>query len=568
MAVTSIWRVHGSVGKVLDYVENAEKTTAVSTGDSDLSDVIDYAIQQHKTSQTQVRDGEEVVQRFVSGINCHPSTAGMEMQKVKKFYGKEDGVIAYHGYQSFAPGEATPEIAHEIGVKLARQLWGDRYQVLVATHLDRANHLHSHFVINTVSFVDGIKYHRTKQDYKEMQRVSDALCKEYGLSVIRNPKGRGMTYNEWIAEKEGKPTLRGVIRSDIDRAILASTTQQNFQEAMQAMGYTFKTRAPDGQPLKYPALNPPGAKGYFRFHRLGSGYSLTEILDRVYDNVRRQTPFPEADRMAKQRNPFIPYPKAKGIHALYLRYCYELRMSYSGEAADQVVRLSLNGVEVAAKLSGSAAKQLAIMIYAILKDQKKTKGKIRLTNMLRSGKELKVFAVKDGDLQKFCEEAKKYGVLYCVLKDKNATDGITDIMVRAEDAAKVNRIFTRFGLATVDLASLKTELVKEQDKARTEEDADVRSGSDKPHNDDFVKELFGENPEKHIVEENPQTGRNEAERPSESTLPNRRGEEIFSDSRPSVREAMKQIRQEKAARQPQNTIADKVVEKITKGKER
>ena len=243
-------------------------------------------------------------------------------------------------------------------------------------------------------------------------------------------------------------------------------------------------------------------------------------------------------------------------------------MSYSGEAADQVVRLSLNGVEVAAKLSGSAAKQLAIMIYAILKDQKKTKGKIRLTNMLRSGKELKVFAVKDGDLQKFCEEAKKYGVLYCVLKDKNATDGITDIMVRAEDAAKVNRIFTRFGLATVDLASLKTELVKQQDKARTEEDADVRSGSDKPHNDDFVKELFGKDPEKHIVEENPQTGRNEAERPSESTLPNRRGEEIFSDSRPSVREAMKQIRQEKAARQPQNTIADKAVKKITKGKER
>ena len=208
------------------------------------------------------------------------------------------------------------------------------------------------------------------------------------------------------------------------------------------------------------------------------------------------------------------------------------------------------------------------MIYAILKDQKKTKGKIRLTNMLRSGKELKVFAVKDGDLQKFCQEAKKYGVLYCVLKDKNASDGITDIMVRAEDAAKVNRIFTRFGLATVDLASLKTELVKEQDKARTEEDADVRSGSDKPHNDDFVKELLGEDPEKHIVEENPQTGRTEAEHPSESTSLNRWGEEIFLDNPPSVRETMKVIRQERAAHQPQNTIADKVVEKIAKGKER
>ena len=135
-----------------------------------------------------------------------------------------------------------------------------------------------------------------------MQRASDALCKEYGLSVIRNPKGRGKTYSEWAAEKDGKPTLRSIIRSDIDRAILASTTQRNFQEAMQAMGYTFKTRTPDGQPLKYPALRPPGAKGYFRFHRLGPGYSLTEILDRVYDNVRRQTPFPEEDRMARMPN--------------------------------------------------------------------------------------------------------------------------------------------------------------------------------------------------------------------------------------------------------------------------
>ena len=187
--------------------------------------------------------------------------------------------------------------------------------------------------------------------------------------------------------------------------------------------------------------------------------------------------------------------------------------------------------------------------------------------MLRSGKELKVFAVKDGDLQKFCQEAKKYGVLYCVLKDKNASDGITDIMVRAEDAAKVNRIFTRFGLATVDLASLKTELVKEQDKARTEEDADMQPGSDKPHNDDFVRELFGEDPEKHIVEENPQIGRAEAERPSESTSQSRWAAEMSSD-RPSVREAMKIIRQKRAASQPQNTIAEKAVEKISKGKER
>ena len=106
--------------------------------------------------------------------------------------------------------------------------------------------------------------------------------------------------------------------------------------------------------------------------------------------------------------------------------------SYSGDAAEQVVRMSLEGTEVAVRLAGSGAKQLAILLYAVLKDQKKTRGKIRLTNMLRSGKELKVFAVKDQDIQKFCVEAKKYGVLYTVLKDRDANDGLTDVMVRAE----------------------------------------------------------------------------------------------------------------------------------------
>ena len=126
-------------------------------------------------------------------------------------------------------------------------------------------------------------------------------------------------------------------------------------------------------------------------------------------------------------------------------------MNTAGDAAEQIVKMSLNGVEVAAKITGTGAKELAMMIYAILKDQKKTKGKTRLTNMLRSEKPLKVFAVKDSELQLFCKEAKKYGVLYCVLKDKDAGDGLTDIMVRAEDASKINRIFERFKLATVDV---------------------------------------------------------------------------------------------------------------------
>ncbi len=151
----------------------------------ELSDVIRYAVNSEKTQETSSEDGAPL-HRFVSGINCSPSTARDEMLAVKKRFGKENGTVAYHGYQSFAPGEATSELAHEIGVKLATRLWGDRYQVIVATHLDKENHLHNHFVLNTVSFADGIKYHRTRKDYHEMQTVSDALCREYGLSVIEH----------------------------------------------------------------------------------------------------------------------------------------------------------------------------------------------------------------------------------------------------------------------------------------------------------------------------------------------------------------------------------------------
>ena len=245
-------------------------------------------------------------------------------------------------------------------------------------------------------------------------------------------------------------------------------------------------------------------------------------------------------------------------------------MNTSGEAAEQVMRMSLEGAEILIKLTGSGAKNAAVLLYSIYKEQNKTRGKERLTNMLRSGKELKVFAVKDGDLEKFCVEAKKYGVLYCVLKDKNATDGITDIMVRAEDAAKVNRIFTRFGLATVDLAAVKTEIVKEQEKGRAS-DAPAASeqsaeDSSRPHNDDFVKELFSQTQD--YVEENPQNGRTKAESPSGNTLPSKWDDGISSEGRPSVREALKQIRQEQAEKKEQKTIAEKTVEKITKGKER
>ena len=138
-------------------------------------------------------------------------------------------------------------------------------------------------------------------------------------------------------------------------------------------------------------------------------------------------------------------------------------MNPGGDTADQMAKMTLEGIEVAAKISGSAAKSLAAMLYAMLNDKKKVKGKTRLDALLRSGKELKVFALRHDDLKVFCEEAKRYGVLYSVLKEKNNTDGICDIMVRAEDAAKISRIVDKFELATIDTKAIRESIMSQKE---------------------------------------------------------------------------------------------------------
>ena len=267
-------------------------------------------------------------------------------------------------------------------------------------------------------------------------------------------------------------------------------------------------------------------------------------------------------------------------------------MSYSGDAAEQVVRLSLETGEVAVKLAGEGAKQLAILLYAILREQKKTKGKTRLTNMLRSGKELKVFAVKDSDLQLFCREAKKYGVLYCVLKDRDATDGITDIMVRAEDASKINRIFERFNLATVDMAEIRSEIERSRQEQQaevpeapaaaepmTEQEVDElldamlspppeRNTPDPEQGkDEFLAAVLGVSPTREEGQtENPTEGRIEKSRQSEPTSkPKEPTAPGTSDpqerSRPSVRQELKEI----TAEQKEKAAKGKEQSKPTKG---
>lgn len=329
MAVTSIWRVNGWLGKVVNYVENPDKTVNPEfTGKVDLAeresqnldDVIAYAINSRKTQKT--KEELEVLERFVSGVNCHPATAREEMMAVKKHFGKEDGTIAYHGYQSFAPEEATPEIAHQIGVELARRLWGDKYQVVVATHLDKANHLHNHFVLNTVSFIDGIKYHRTAKDYHDLQAASDELCREYGLSVIENPQpGKGKHYGEWRAGQEQRPTWRGLVRSDVDEAIRQAMTERQFFENLHRKGYEIKM----GKDI---SVRPPGKERFVRLARnFGENYTMEGIRRRILEQTKAAKPLPEPVPKSKHYRMSGNWQTRKrvtGFRALYFHYCYLL----------------------------------------------------------------------------------------------------------------------------------------------------------------------------------------------------------------------------------------------------
>lgn len=215
-------------------------------------------------------------------------------------------------------------------------------------------------------------------------------------------------------------------------------------------------------------------------------------------------------------------------------------MNTSGDAAESIVRMSLQGFEVAVKLTGSGAKNVAAIMIAMLKDQKQTKGKTRLTSMLKSGKELKVFTVKEEDLRKFTEEAKRYGVLFCALKGKGKSlDGMVDIMVRAEDASKINRIVDRFNLATVDTASIKSEIQKSKDSK--DKGVVIKSVEERIVDDILSKPISREENDMST----PQVAKTEKNPPSEPILNNKnKSDKGTKSEKPSVREEIKSIKEE------------------------
>ena len=157
-----------------------------------------------------------------------PDTALQEMRNTKNQFFKTTGIQCFHGVQSFIKGEVTPEQAHEIGIKLAEELWGDKFQVVVSTHLNTDN-LHNHFVLNSVSFLDGKRFCNTKKDYATMRKASDKICEEYGLSVLRQEE----KYNKYATSS----LYKELMKNSIDYAIANAKDYNEFIKILQDLDY-------------------------------------------------------------------------------------------------------------------------------------------------------------------------------------------------------------------------------------------------------------------------------------------------------------------------------------------
>lgn len=242
MATTKIWKFKSRLDSLIDYTMNGEKTKN---------------------------------KLFVSGINCMPDTAFLEMTNVKKQFFKTGGIECFHGYQSFVEREVTPEQAHEIGVKLAEELWGDKFQIVVSTHINTDN-IHNHFVLNSVSFLDGKRFCNTKKDYALMRKTSDKLCSEYGLSILKQEE----KYDKYATSS----LYKELMKDSIDYAIASSKNYNEFIKILEDLDYIVTDKNNSLSVRREPYKRNTRIERQF-----GKHYSKENIYKRILET---QTSFP------------------------------------------------------------------------------------------------------------------------------------------------------------------------------------------------------------------------------------------------------------------------------------
>ena len=322
MATTKLWKVVKRMDHVIGYAANKEKTKVIEFNNhfemivEDLRDVIDYARNTDKTEK----------EYFVSGINCEPDSAYEEMKDVKEFYHKEDKILAFHGYQSFVQGEVSPELAHKIGVQLAKEMWGDRFQVLVTTHLN-TDHIHNHLVLNSVSFKDGLKYYSNRTNTAILRHTSDEICKEYGLSVLPEKpcKKSKINFDNYYKKSLYNDNYSNNAKRDLDLAIRQAYSYDDFLYLMKKLDYEIIFRAG-----KISLRKEPYQRNIRIERRYGEDYSIENIKRRILEEQAVRVPFIESVyNYRKVKYPFAKRhkrAKAKGFIALYYHYCYLLKV--------------------------------------------------------------------------------------------------------------------------------------------------------------------------------------------------------------------------------------------------
>ncbi len=309
MAQTKIWSISNHLGRSIRYIMNPEKT----------------------------QEG-----KLITGVNMFipPNdwqTPTRQMNDTKARFAKQGGRLAYHLEQSFKPGEVSPGVAHKIGVELAKGLFGDKYEVVVATHTDK-EHIHNHILLNSVSFVDGHKFHQPNaMYYNQIRAISDRLCEKYGLSIIKEAKQA--RYESYPAqhhqEPQPSPTVHSIMYQDIDRAVDSAKDLEDFYRILTRMGYRVKR---DG---KYPAIAPEGHR-FFRLYKFKEGYTEEDIRRRITEKKSERKAkqvygvwkSPAEQQTSKKRYTgyYARRYDRRGLNATYLHYRYMLvsirRQSY------------------------------------------------------------------------------------------------------------------------------------------------------------------------------------------------------------------------------------------------
>ena len=405
MATTSIWSIKNNLKQSINYIINPEKTINKDYGKNNYNYLESYSNKDY--------DFKNEKSEYVSCINCSEYDPYGDMKFTKEQYRKTNGVLAFHGYQSFKEGEVTADVAHEIGVKFAEEMFRD-YEVVVATH-QNTNHIHNHFIINSVSYKTGKKYNNDRASLAKLRQISDSICAEYGLSVLDEDISYMNTYKHKVLNDD----YYKILKEDIDNVISYSVTLKQVIERLKKLNY---------QVYSHNGILTIYKEGYDKVRiekAIGNDYSIDSINKRLY--LSRQIVF----KLLSQRTIFEEYCRNnnnhhKGIYGLYLYYCYLLKvfpqkypkqyLPYSirkevkklNEYSEQVRFMATNKIETKEDLENFAKNNYEVL--SALKGKRENLWK--KYHRVKTEEDKSIILAEINDIQPTIKELRKYDK-YC-----------------------------------------------------------------------------------------------------------------------------------------------------------